>query len=132
MGARDVGEFRTAGRTLYSLGLIRQAEGNLSTFDGDRLLITRTGAVLAELGDEDVLEGTLDSPPEGASSDLALHLAFYRERGVGAVAHAHPPGTVPEGSTEGVPPGTHGRYAFGSSLGEAVAAIVEEARGRGS
>lgn len=126
MGARDVSGFRTAGRTLYSLGLIREAEGNLSTFDGGLLLITRTGSVLAELGEGDVLEGTLDAPPEGASSDLAVHLAFYREHGPGAVAHAHSPGTVREGAAEGLP---HGRYAFGSSLEEAVAAIVEEARG---
>jgi hypothetical protein len=27
-------EFRSAGRTLFSLGLVKGAEGNLSTFDG--------------------------------------------------------------------------------------------------
>jgi ribulose-5-phosphate 4-epimerase/fuculose-1-phosphate aldolase len=118
-------EFRTAGRTLFSLGLVREAEGNLSTFDGTRLVITRTGSLLAELGPDDVLEGTLDLLPEGASSDLAVHLATYREHGPGAVVHAHPPGTVPEGPRPGV---AHGSYVHAPSLDEAVAEQVRRAR----
>ena len=125
MGTGDLSAFRDAGRTLYSLGLVRGAEGNLSSFDGRRLLITRTGAELSALTEADLLEGTLDGPPGGSSSDLALHVAFYRERGPGAVVHAHPPGTVPEGELEGK---AHGRYAFGATLEEAVSGIVAEAR----
>ena len=95
-------EFRRAGRTLFSLGLVRGAEGNLSVSDGRWLVITRAGCSLADLGPEDVLEGTLGEPPAGSSSDLAIHVATYRQRGAGAVVHAHPPGTVPDG----VQPGT--------------------------
>jgi hypothetical protein len=80
---------------------VKASEGNLSWFDGERLVITRTGSELAGLAEDDVLEGTLDRPPPGSSSDLVLHLEMYRERGPGAVAHAHPPGTVPEGWVEG-------------------------------
>ncbi len=125
MGAGDLSAFRRAGRTLFSLGLVRGTEGNLSTYDGRRLLITRTGCSLADLGPGDVLEGTLEAPPEGASSDLAIHVATYRELGPGAVAHAHPLGTVPEGWTEGQP---HGRYAYAPTLEEAVERLVREAR----
>lgn len=125
MAAGDLSEFRTAGRTLFSLGLVKGSEGNLSTWDGRRLRITRTRSELAWLSEGDVLEGTLDEPPPAASSDLTLHLAAYRERGPGAVAHAHPPGSVPEGWVEG---GEHGRYVFGATLREAVADIVEWAR----
>ncbi|MBI3647686.1 MAG: class II aldolase/adducin family protein [Actinobacteria bacterium] len=129
MAGRDVADFVDAGRTLFSLGLVKGSEGNLSTWDGERLLITRTGSELSALGERDVLTGTLDEPPEEASSDLALHVARYRRRGAGAVAHAHPPGSVQEGAAEGTP---HGAYAFASSLAEAVAAIVRDVRERSS
>ncbi|MFB3739307.1 MAG: class II aldolase/adducin family protein, partial [Candidatus Velamenicoccus archaeovorus] len=116
MGAGDLDAFREAGRVLFSMGLVRGSEGNLSTWDGERLRITRTGSELARLSRADVLEGTLEEPPHGASSDLELHVRRYRERGPGAVAHAHPAGSVPEGWTEGRP---HGAYAFAPTLGAA-------------
>lgn len=128
MGAGDLRAFRSAGRTLFSLGLVKASEGNLSSFDGKRLAITRTGCELARLGEGDVLEGTLEAPPTRASSDLELHIEMYRERGPGAIAHAHPPGSVPEGWVEGQP---HGTYAHAATLEEAVDRLVREARGAG-
>lgn len=120
--------FRSAGRTLFSLGLVRGAEGNLSTFDGERLLITRAGVSLADLGPDDVLEGTMATAPADASSDFDEHVDRYRRHGAGAVAHAHPAGTVPDGWVEGRP---HGRYAHAPTLDAAVAALVDGARGAG-
>jgi ribulose-5-phosphate 4-epimerase/fuculose-1-phosphate aldolase len=114
---------------LFSLGLVREAEGNLSTFDGELLAITRTGARLAELSPSDVVAGGLDEDLTGASSDLEFHRATYRSRGPGAIAHAHPPGSVPEGAGG---PGEHGVYAFAATLAEAVEAVVGRARGTGS
>lgn len=113
--------FAEAGRTLATQGLVRASEGNLSTFDGARLTITRTRCRLGSLDPTDVLVGTLASPPEGASSDLAIHVRTYAARGAGAIAHAHPPGTVPDGWVEGEP---HGAYAFAATLGDAVEEIV--------
>ena len=127
MGTRDVEVFRDAGRTLFSLGLVKGSEGNLSVYDGETLTITRTGCKLTELGEADLVEGSLERPPSGASSDLDVHVAYYRESGSGAVAHAHPPGTVPEGTPE---PGEHGAYVFAASLTEAVCLVVEGARTR--
>lgn len=121
--------FRSAGRTLFSLGLVKEAEGNLSTFDGDTLAITRTGAVLADLSAADVVMGRLDGALPDASSDLEVHRNFYRGRGRGAVAHAHPPGTVPE---DGGGPGEHGVYAFAASLAAAVESVVATAREAGA
>jgi ribulose-5-phosphate 4-epimerase/fuculose-1-phosphate aldolase len=123
----DLVGFVHAGRTLYSLGLVKGGEGNLSTFDGSRLLITRTGCRLAALQVDDVLEGTLQDLPAGASSDAQLHVAAYGSYGPGAYAHAHPPGSVPPDWTEGEP---HGSYAFGATLDEAVGELVRSARGR--
>jgi L-fuculose-phosphate aldolase len=120
--------FEQAGRLLAAHGLVHETEGNLSSFDGGRLTITRTGCVLGSLREVDVLEGTLDVPPADASSDLAIHVAVYRERGPGAIAHAHPAGTVPAGWVEGQ---AHGVYMFARTLGDAVNQLVARHAGRG-
>jgi ribulose-5-phosphate 4-epimerase/fuculose-1-phosphate aldolase len=123
--AVDLAGFRSAGRILFSLALVRGEEGNLSTFDGSTLAITRTGVSLAGIDQRDVLTGGLAGDLPGASSDLEVHRAMYRERGPGAVVHAPPPGTAPEG---GGKPGGHGVFAFAPTLSQAVEAVVEGAR----
>ncbi len=115
--------FRSAGRTLFSLGLVKDTEGNLSCSDGTAIRITRTGVPLSRLDEADLMQGPLDGPLPGASSDLAVHLRSYRERGTGAVVHAHPPGMIYGGS-----PGAHGVYAFGVTLDAAVTEAVRMAR----
>jgi ribulose-5-phosphate 4-epimerase/fuculose-1-phosphate aldolase len=118
-------QFRSAGRTLFSLGLVKGTEGNLSTFDGATIRITMTGARLDELSEADLASGGLDEDLPGASSDSEVHREAYRSRGPGALIHAHPPGTVPEG---GGGPGEHGIYVFGPSLQEAAEDAVRQAR----
>ncbi len=125
MGAGDLSEFRRAGRALFSFGLVRESEGNLSTWDGERLLITRTGARLFDLGEDDVLEGTLEAPPTDASTDLERHLWVYQDRKGRAVVHCHPPGTIPAEWTEGQP---HGLFTHGLTLDQAVASAVHLVR----
>jgi ribulose-5-phosphate 4-epimerase/fuculose-1-phosphate aldolase len=117
--------FRSAGRTLFSLGLVKGEEGNLSTFDGTTIVITRAGAPLSDLDDGNVVAGSLEQDLDGASSDLAVHRRLYRERGAGAIVHAHPPGTV---SGEELVSGEHGVYVFASSLERAVELAVSQAR----
>jgi methylthioribose-1-phosphate isomerase len=121
----DLTSFKAAGRTLFSLGLVKGTEGNLSAFDGATLVITRTGAPLDRLAEKDVISGELNEALSGASSDLDVHRAMYVERGAGAIVHAHPPGTMPEG---GGGPGRHGLYVFGPSLKEAAEEAVRQAR----
>lgn len=118
-------DFRSAGRTLFSLGLVKDSEGNLSVFDGETLVITTSGSTLADLSNADVVTGSIAGPFPGASSDLEVHRRTYRERGPGAIAHAHPAGTIPE---DGGGPGEHGVYVFRSTLLEAVEAVLAEAR----
>ena len=127
MAGRDVADFVDAGRTLLSLGLVNGSEGNLSVFDGMELVITVTGSELGRLTDADLVVGSLDSDPARSSSDLERHVALYRANGPGAVAHAHPSGTVPDGWVEGQ---EHGVYAFAPTLAEAVGRIVRDARKR--
>jgi ribulose-5-phosphate 4-epimerase/fuculose-1-phosphate aldolase len=118
-------EFRSAGRALFSFGLVKGAEGDLSTFDGTIMAITRAGASLADLTGRDVVTGGVDGQFPGASTDLEVHRQLYRRRGPGAIAHAHPPGTVPDDAGD---PGEHGVYVFAASLAMAVEAAIEEAR----
>lgn len=131
MGARDVEaqaggpvglpeEFRAAGTALFSAGLVRGSEGNLSAFDGETLVVTRTRVSLGSLSNDDLIVGRLDGEVPDASSDVAVHRAVYAARGPGAVAHAHPPGTVPD---DGGGPGAHGVYSFAPTLAAAVALI---------
>jgi methylthioribose-1-phosphate isomerase len=108
-----------------SLGLVKGTEGNLSSFDGRTLRITRTGASLGALGPADLLDGGLDGAFPGASTDLDVHRGIYRDRGPGAVAHAHPAGSVPE---DGGGPGRHGVYVVAHALEHAAAEAVRRAR----
>jgi ribulose-5-phosphate 4-epimerase/fuculose-1-phosphate aldolase len=127
MADGELAAFVAAGRGLFSLGLIRGAEGNLSTFDGSNLVITRTGSELHRLTPTDLIVGPLDGDLDGASSDLDVHRRLYTRHGPGAVVHCHPPGTVPEG---GAMPGRHGDYAFAPTLDAAVADAVTRSRER--
>jgi methylthioribose-1-phosphate isomerase len=126
----DLAAFRAVGSHLARRGLVRGSEGNLSTFDGRRLVITRTGSQLGSLEPGDLLVGTASNPPAEASSDLGIHLDRYREsEEVAGIVHAHPPGSVPAGWVEGE---AHGIYALGTSLEHAMAHLDASVLGTSS
>ncbi|MBX6422732.1 class II aldolase/adducin family protein [Thermosulfurimonas sp. F29] len=84
-------------RWLAREGLITGSEGNLSLHLGDRILITPSGRLKAELSVEDLAEVS----PEGTilcgrpTSELPMHLAVYRQNPeIRAVVHTHPPYTL--------------------------------------
>jgi L-fuculose-phosphate aldolase len=86
-----------AGRWMYERGYIVACEGNLSVrLDEDRVLTTPTCMNKGMLAPEDLviidLEGRQVAGDRKASSELAMHLLFYRMRpDVHAICHAHPP-----------------------------------------
>jgi L-fuculose-phosphate aldolase len=84
-----------AARALAAAGLVAGTAGNISERAGELIAVSASGAVLAEAGAEQVvvvdLDGNLVEGDLKPSSELALHLGAYRERGAGAVVHAHPP-----------------------------------------
>jgi 3-dehydro-4-phosphotetronate decarboxylase len=86
-------ELAAAAAHLARLGLSPGSSGNISVRDGDRVLITPTGADLAALDTGALsvlaLDGRhLDGPRP--SKEFPLHLAFYRrEAATGAVVHLH-------------------------------------------
>jgi ribulose-5-phosphate 4-epimerase/fuculose-1-phosphate aldolase len=81
-------------RLLYTRGLICATGGNTSIRVGDTVWITRTGAVLGELREDDLVPVGLDGivpRDRHPSKELGMHLAMYRGRPEAkAVVHVHP------------------------------------------
>jgi L-fuculose-phosphate aldolase len=89
--------FQWVGRDLYGLGLITSHAGNMSVRRGDRVVITRTGAMLGHLEPADLVETSVSAGASGhprASMELPVHLAIYRATPACAILHAHPPSAV--------------------------------------
>ena len=74
---------------------MRATSGNVSARDGDRIAVTPTGGVLAELTAEQIavvdLEGTLVEGSLAPTSEIGLHLGVYERYDAGAVVHTHAP-----------------------------------------
>src|ERR1700730_1922536 len=90
-------EICIAGRWMYERGHIVACEGILWVrLEGDRILTTPTCMNKGVLAPEDLVVTDLDgrqlSGHRKFSSELAIHLLFYRMRpDVHAICHAHPP-----------------------------------------
>src|SRR5215470_13509785 len=90
-------EICIAGRWMYERGFIVACEGNLSArLPGNRILATPTCMNKGLLEPDDLVVSDLDgrqiAGKRKVSSELAMHLLYYRSRpDVRAVCHAHPP-----------------------------------------
>jgi len=83
-------------RRLAAEGLVLGTAGNVSARSDERVAITPTGAVLAELEPEqvsvvDLESGALLDGELAPTSEIELHLGVYRRYGAGAVVHTHAP-----------------------------------------
>lgn len=80
---------------LAAEGLLIGTAGNVSVRVGDRVAVTATGAVLAELTADQVVEVDLDGNQVGGglvpTSEVYLHLSIYEKYDVSAVVHTHAP-----------------------------------------
>jgi len=86
-------EFARIGRTLFQAGLNNSHSGNMSVRLGDRIIITRRGAMLGELTAEDLIDVGLDRDDSGialASTEVKVHRAVYAATSHLAVVHTHP------------------------------------------
>ena len=90
-------EMLRVGALCYERRLLVALDGNLSARLSDELVLcTRAGCHKGFLTEEDLvvvdLDGTLVRGQGRPTSEMAMHLAAYRERpDVQAVVHAHPP-----------------------------------------
>jgi L-fuculose-phosphate aldolase len=80
-------------RGVAASGYVVGTAGNLSLRVDDRVVITPTGGVLADLTAEMMavvdLDGAMVDGDLAPTSELALHLSVYRSTECAAVAHAH-------------------------------------------
>jgi len=137
-------EFQNAGRTLLACRCNNSHSGNLSVRRDDRIVITRTGAMLGDLSAGDLLATTPQPTPDErhrASTELPVHLQIYEHTDHLAVAHGHALSAVAAAwlTDELKPIDVEGAYYFGSipvlehvpataspELGQALAAILNE------
>ncbi len=85
-------DFQRAGTVLHTCRCNNSHSGNLSVRQHDRIIVTRTGAMLSDLGAGDLVT-TSPKPTEHereiASSELVVHLKIYEHTDHHAIAHGH-------------------------------------------
>lgn len=85
-------EIAKYGRKLVEHGLVESNFGNISMRAGDRMLITRTGAGLDEITEDNVVEVDIEDTSSMdiiASSEAVVHREIYRQTSALAILHAH-------------------------------------------
>jgi len=90
---RLVDEFGRVGRILFEGGLNNSHSGNMSVRLGDRVVITRRGAMLGELQANDLVDVGLVEDDSGialASTEVKVHRAIYAATSHLAIVHTHP------------------------------------------
>jgi len=74
--------------------LVSSHSGNMSVRTERGSLITRRGAMLACLGEGDLVHAPFVGKAEGASTELIVHQALYAHTEAKACLHCHPPHAV--------------------------------------
>jgi L-fuculose-phosphate aldolase len=108
-------QFRRIGRDLFAAGLVSSHGGNMSVRQGDRILITRRGSMLAHLDERDVIDIGLDENDANvtlASTEIIVHRAVYQATSALAIVHTHPPYAIAQSllKDEIVPVDSEGSY----------------------
>lgn len=90
-------EIRHFGKKLVDQGLVPSHFGNISIRIGNKILITRSGSMLDEIEEKDVVE--VDLYREGsmdiiASSETISHRMIYQKTSALAIIHTHAPYAV--------------------------------------
>lgn len=86
--------FLKIGKALEEKGLVVAHGGNMSIREGDRIFITRHGAVMAELRRKDIVKIGLNGIYKEASMEHPTHQAIYKGTPARAIIHSHPPYTI--------------------------------------
>lgn len=114
---RLVDEFAGVGSILFAARLNNSHSGNLSVRVGDNVIITRRGAMLAEITSQDLIAVGLEHDDSGialASTEVNVHRSIYESTSALAIVHTHPRSAITL-SLEGkdiVPVDVEGRYYF--------------------
>lgn len=112
---REMAKF---GKKLVEHGHVESHFGNMSIRLGDKILISRTGSMLDEIGENTTVELDLAQPSSFdiiASSEANVHRRIYENTSALAIIHAHSPYAVVESLKEGedgeiIPVDSEGQY----------------------
>lgn len=89
--------FQQVGNDLFLAGLNNSHSGNISIRLCDKMLITRTGAMLHHIAESDLIETSIlieDENIKKASREYPVHKAIYANTKAQAIVHAHSPHLV--------------------------------------
>ncbi len=90
-------QFQSVSHELSTRRLVSSHSGNLSIRLGERMIITRRGAMLGCLHEHDLIETGVnrnDRSTPLASIELAVHRTIYQQTTALAIIHAHPPHAI--------------------------------------
>jgi L-fuculose-phosphate aldolase len=90
-------EIARFGRKVVQSGLTGSRFGNISVLLGNDILITRTGSMLDDLDESQIINVDLRAPCPNdriASTETCVHRAIYNKTGTLAVIHTHSPFAV--------------------------------------
>lgn len=89
-------QFGDLGRDMFLTGLVSSHTGSMSLRgDGDQVVISRRGAMLAHLSEEDLVQFAVDdAAPATAAEEALIHQGVYRATDARAVIYARPPATM--------------------------------------
>jgi ribulose-5-phosphate 4-epimerase/fuculose-1-phosphate aldolase len=94
----QVAQLVACGRRLFDRGLVSSTGGNISCRVDDAVLVSATGACLADLDADSIVRVSLDGRPLGLgrpSKELPVHLRIYQTcPEVGGIVHGHSPFAV--------------------------------------
>jgi L-fuculose-phosphate aldolase len=115
-------EIAKYGRKLVERGLVESNFGNISIRAGDKMLITRSGAALDEITENNVVEVDIRNTSSLdiiASSETVVHREIYRQTSALAIIHAHCQFSVVESLLAGpagaiLPVDSEGQYFLGN------------------
>lgn len=115
MSSAVLEQFQLIGRDLFVAGLISSHGGNMSVRQGDRILITRRGSMLARLDERDIVDIALEENDANvtlASTEIVVHRAIYQHTSALAIVHTHPPYAIAQSllKDEIVPVDSEGSY----------------------
>ena len=88
--------FKKFGRDLLLMGLNASHSGNISVRCGDRIIISRTGCMLGDIQEGDLIESDLNETGSAgiASREIIVHRSIYKNTNAKAIIHSHPPYTI--------------------------------------
>ena len=79
------------GKFLFQEGLNHSHSGNLSIRHNDQVYITKTGSMLFNLTQDDIVTGSIGVPHiKDASMEYIVHRAIYINSNAKAIVHCHP------------------------------------------